>query len=310
MVHGPEATKGRKMRPNRIISVYFSATGTTRKVVSGIADKLSVCLGIDRDEYGFTKPARRISAPSFGAEDLVVFGTPVYAGRVPNVLIKFIEQIKFDGSLVVPVVLYGNRNYDDALKELAGTLKAGGGTIIAAGAFIGEHAFSRELAKGRPDESDMKIAEGFASDIAEKVQAITGNASGCVEVVPASAAAGSAITGTASGCVDIYDRIPGEEPLRPYFKPRDSKGNFIDIRKVTPVTSDACDGCGICVEVCPMGSIDPLKVTRMKGICIKCSACVKRCPRGAKYFDDEGFIYHKEELEKMYKDRKEPELFL
>ena len=52
---------------------------------------------------------------------------------------------------VVPVVLYGNRDYEDALKELCDLVSEQGFVPVAAGAFIGEHSFSR---KGMP------IAEG------------------------------------------------------------------------------------------------------------------------------------------------------
>lgn len=47
-----------------------------------------------------------------------------------------------------------------------------------------------------------------------------------------------------------------------------------------------------------------------QGICIKCNACVKACPYHAKSFIDEGYLYHKEELEIEYANRKQPEYFL
>jgi len=37
---------------------------------------------------------------------------------------------------------------------------------------------------------------------------------------------------------------------------------------------------------------------------------VKKCPVGARYFDDPGYIYHKEELEELYERRAEPEWFI
>ena len=49
-----------------------------------------------------------------------------------------------------------------------------------------------------------------------------------------------------------------------------------------------------------MGAIDPSDVTKVPGICIKCGACIKKCPQSAKYYDDTGYLYHKEELEAMY----------
>ena len=59
-----------------------------------------------------------------------------------------------------------------------------------------------------------------------------------------------------------------------------------------------------------MGSIDPADPSAVKGICIKCCACVKKCPAGAKYYDDERYLYHQHELEEGSARRAEPELFL
>ncbi len=53
-------------------------------------------------------------------------------------------------------------------------------------------------------------------------------------------------------------------------------------------------------QVCPMGSIPLDNVKEVVGICIKCCACVKKCPTEAKYYDDPGYLYHKEELELEY----------
>jgi DUF1009 family protein len=90
-------------------------------------------------------------------------GVPVYAGRVPNVLLKYLNSIIGNAALAIPVVVYGNRNYDDALIELKDILELKGFKVIGGGAFIGEHAFSRTLANNRPDEKDMDIAREFAN---------------------------------------------------------------------------------------------------------------------------------------------------
>ncbi|MBQ5708933.1 MAG: ferredoxin, partial [Anaerotignum sp.] len=66
----------------------------------------------------------------------------------------------------------------------------------------------------------------------------------------------------------------------------------------------------ICAEVCPMGSINPENTKEYIGICIKCCACVKKCPSQARYYDDPGYLYHKEELEELYERRAEPEYFV
>ena len=98
-------------------------------------------------------------------------------------------------------------------------------------------------------------------------------------------------------------------PYRGYYRPRDRKGNPVDIRRVKPLTGDGCVNCGLCARVCPMGSISPENVREFTGICIKCGACIKKCPQHAKYYDDAGYLYHRNELEEGLKRRAEPELF-
>lgn len=270
------------MDVKRVWAVYWSATGTTETVVSRVAETLSQCLICPMQTLNFTLPASRERDYSFGEGDLVVCGTPTYAGRVPNVLLPFLtEKIHGDGALAVPLVLFGNRNYDDSLKELRNILEADGLRTVASGAFVGQHSFSKILGAGRPDAADLKLAEEFARKIADKVNHLT-------EISPQREA----------------------EELRPYYTPRDRHGNPIDIRKVKPNTSDACDNCGLCARLCPMGSIDPSDGRTITGICIKCCACEKNCPRGAKYFDDAGYLFHKTELEEQYTRRAEGETFL
>lgn len=274
------------MKLHTVWAIYFSATGTTKTIATRLAQGISDRLDLPCRTYDFTLPAAREGFPDLSEGDLAVFGCPVYAGRVPNVLLPYLRTVKGNGALAVPVSLYGNRNFDDGLIELRDLLENGGFRTIAGAAFIGEHSFSRVLAAGRPDEGDLAIADGFAWQVAEKAARLE------------------------SGAAHSPIAVKGEEPLRPYYQPRDRKGNFVDIRKVKPKTSDHCDNCGLCARVCPMGAIDPENVRSVPGVCIKCGACIKRCPQGAKYYDDGGYLYHKEELELGFTRRAEPELFL
>lgn len=137
-------------------AVYFSGTGTTERTVTHIAGELARLLAAPCRSLDFTRPQVRQQELNFCQSDLVVLGTPVYAGRVPNVLLPFLrEKVRGGGALAVPVVLFGNRNYDDALMELRDILQQDGFRCVAAGAFVGEHSFSRTLGAGRPDDGDM-----------------------------------------------------------------------------------------------------------------------------------------------------------
>lgn len=275
------------MQPKRVWAVYFSGTGTTEKTVRRIASGLAAALSVPLETFDFTPPAARQADLTFGPDELVVLGTPTYAGRVPNVLLPDLTgKVRGSGTPAVPVVLFGNRNYDDALIELRDILQQDGFRCVAAGAFVGEHSFSRTLGAGRPDDGDMAGQAAFAREICEKLAGQAGT-----EMAPVS--------------------VRGETPIRPYYTPRDRHGNPINILKVKPKTDpDRCGGCGLCAELCPMGSIDPADVSQVRGICIKCCACVKKCPSGAKYFDDPGYLFHQHELEDVYTRRAENEWFV
>lgn len=270
------------MNIKTVWAVYFSGTGTTEKVVTSLAGELAQSLGAEYKRFCFNLPKDREGELTFGGEDLVVFGVPVYAGRVPNLLLPFVrDKVKGSATLAVPVVLYGNRNFDDGLMELRNVLGSNGFCPVAAGAFVGEHSFSRVLGAGRPDGEDMALVSQLAEKAAEKVRALEGAPEEMVAV---------------AGC----------DPIRPYYTPRDRHGEPIkDFLKAKPVTDPAkCVKCGLCARLCPMGSIDPQDVSNVAGKCIKCCACVKKCPMGAKYFDHEGYLYHQHELEEQYASRR------
>lgn len=274
------------MKLEKIWAVYFSGTGTTRRTVERIAGGIASRLNLPAESVDFSRPAVRQETLGFGEKDLVVFGAPVYAGRVPNVLLPFLqERIVGGGALAVPVVLFGNRNYDDALIELRNILAADGMHPIAAGAFVGEHSFSRVLGADRPNAEDEALMDEFAARVAALAAGL--------DAAPVKSVA-----------------VRGQEPLRPYYTPRDRAGNPINILKVKPKTDlSRCGGCGLCADLCPMGSIDPADVSAVRGICIKCCACVKGCPTGAKFFDDAGYLYHQHELEAQYARPAENEVF-
>lgn len=296
----------------RIRAMYFTGTGTTAKITTSIAYSMwsemksaagEVLEGIvfeKEADINFSPKAAREKEYIFDENDIVVFGVPVIAGRVPNVLLKFLDTLKGGGAMAIPVVLYGNRNFDDALIELRNILEEKDFRTVAAAAFIGEHSFSKTLAAGRPDAADMKTADAFAKEAADKILWIMGDSEAHeVEV---------------SHTLDMMGpvEVEGCDPIRDYYKPRDRHGEHINILKVKPkLHEDKCIKCGMCAAVCPMGSISKEDPGIVAGICIKCCGCVKKCPKEALYYDDAGYIYHKEELEAMYGDeRKEPSLFI
>lgn len=275
-----------------MLTAFFSPTGTTQTLVKAFTKHLTEAINdqemIDEPKFiDFTPLSERsfingLKEIRIDSNEIFVLGVPVYAGRVPNILLNYLNCFKGDHTKAIIIAVYGNRHYDDTLMELWQILDVNGFDVVAAGAFIGEHAFSDILAAGRPDGDDLFECKQFADQIAVKLSRSVTNG-----FEP--------------------PLIPGSWPLRPYYKPA---GVSFDFKRITPVTLDACLDCGLCAEICPVQSISHVDNKTIVGMCIKCCACVKQCPVSAKQFDDTNFINHKKELEYGYSSRKIPEFFL
>ncbi|MGI6678910.1 MAG: EFR1 family ferrodoxin [Dehalobacterium sp.] len=256
--------------------LYFSPTDTTAKTVKSIA------CGINDTykEYNITLPHNRNSQILFEENDLVIVGVPVYAGRVPAFLIDYFKKIKGNNTLAVCVVVYGNRDYDDALLELRDILEINGFIGITAGAFIGEHSYTNKVGTGRPDQADLEIARKFGMKIKELLTQLIDQ---CVNNIPVLS-------------------VKGNSP----YKERAT------MPPTKPDTSDQCISCGICAEHCPTGAIDPNDYSEVDASkCIRCCSCVKKCPVNAKAYNHELIQKFAQYLiDKFSTVRHEPELFI
>ncbi|WP_455723438.1 EFR1 family ferrodoxin [Dysosmobacter welbionis] len=273
------------MEVKRICAAYWSATGNTDKTVNTIAETLAEKLGVPLDRRNFTRPSDRAEDLSFTGGDLVVFGMPTYAGKLPNKMLPYVQQqIHGNGALAVGVVTFGNRSYDNSLAELCAALEADGFHTVAGGAFACRHAFTDVLADGRPDWDDKRQMGEFAARIADKVKDLTD--------IPAPVA------------------VPGDAAA-PYYVPKGTDGQPVKFLKAKPQTDlGKCTDCGACARLCPMGAINPSNVAEVPGTCIKCQRCVRKCTKHAKYFDDPAFLSHVAMLEQTFTEPKENEVFL
>jgi len=225
--------------------LYFSPTETTAKIVKAVAQGI----GADFSVHDLTLPAGREKAAAYGQNDLVIVGVPVYGGRVPALAADYLANVKGDKTAAVFIAVYGNRHFDDALLELQTIMEGNGFTGIAAGAFIGEHSYTRKVAAGRPDESDLAIAGDFGTRIAAKLTALGSD-------LPAPTLA-------------VEGKTPYKDGVKQMF--------------IAPATSVVCTECGICADHCPTAAIS---FDNFKDIdaakCILCCACIKICPVRAK----------------------------
>jgi hypothetical protein len=131
--------KGVTMFISHVKLVFFSPTNTTQNVLEAIARGT----GIDDVEHiNLTPPDIVTQRFDEFTDELVILGAPVYGGRLPKEAVKRLSLLKGNNTPAVVVVLYGNREYEDALLELKNLAVHLGFIPIAGGAFIGEHSFT------------------------------------------------------------------------------------------------------------------------------------------------------------------------
>ena len=54
--------------------------------------QLAEKLGVPLERRNFTRPSDRAEDLSFTGRDLVVFGMPTYAGKLPNKMLPYVQQ--------------------------------------------------------------------------------------------------------------------------------------------------------------------------------------------------------------------------
>lgn len=266
------------MKISKLKLTYFSPTNTTQKILESIAKGFNA---ESVEHINLTLPDGVDTAVPSLADELVIFGAPVYGGRLPVDAVKRFKHLKGKMTPAVIVVVYGNREFEDSLLELKNLVVELGFNPIAGGAFIGEHSFATKdapIASGRPDSMDVQKAMEFGARIKEKIATLQ----------------------SVAGPVDLD--IPGRFPYE--SGPR--------VMTIAPLTDEEkCTLCGTCATVCPTAaiSIDDSVTTAIEG-CIRCCACIKICPEEARYWQDEMIAKITTWLMENCSERKEPQIFL
>lgn len=251
---------------------HFSPTGGTRKaaeIVGRAIDPQIAEIDLSSREAGKCVADLR-------QDDLLLAAVPVYGGRVPAIAIERLKGITGHDTPAIPVVVYGNRDYDDALLELKSALEANGFRPVAGIACIAEHSIMRIYATGRPDEADEAVLKQFADRISAKLKVVK------------------------SGAIPAPVEVKGNPEYKVY--------NGVPIK---PYATRACGRCGVCASLCPAGAIpldNPQKTDADK--CISCMRCIAVCPHQARKVSPLKLALSTRMLKKACESRKEPELFI
>lgn len=252
-----------------IAAIFFSPTGTSKKGAEAIAQILQN----DAESIDMTLN-KEYKKRSFSENDVIVFGAPVYSGRMFKGVKDRLAAIEGNNTPCIVTVTYGNRDYDDALLELSDMVKAKGFIPIAGAALIGEHTYGK-IQVGRPDGEDIKEDRVFAQKIMAKLSA--GDRS---EVV-----------------------FPGN------IEYKNSEGSAGG--KFRPLTNDNCTNCGLCAEQCPENAIDKGDYNQIDDDkCIACFRCIRICPVQAKHMETPEYMTFAAEFTKKLAQPRINEYFM
>lgn len=260
------------MKTNELKLVYFSPTGTTRKVIMEAARNINLkSVSFDFSIYKEKKPSLK-----FSSDDFVLFGIPVYSGRVPALFLEYLQNISGQNTPAALIATYGCREYEDALLELKTETEKRGFKIIGAAAFPSEHSLLPSIGARRPNKDDMKQIAEYGINLNRKLRK----------------------TEDFSAC-DLT--VPGNIPYRKYGK-----------NLLFPKTDiNYCTECKACAKVCPAGAIplqDPKKTDHKK--CIGCLKCVRICKEHARSIGSLKQHLLRKKLTKVCQSDKKADIFL
>lgn len=253
------------MEVKKYVLAVFSPTGGTSRVAR------AVCKGsrLEGREIDLCKETESFDLME---DEVLVAAMPVYEGRIREIALKRLSEIHGKNNPAVAIVVYGNREYDDALLELVDTLCENGFVVPAAAAFVAEHSIIRSIASGRPDMEDLRFAEDFGARAVAKIRE-----QGPLQNV----------------------MVPGDPDYR-------SKKRGTGI---IPLVNDTCNSCGVCAVECPVKAIPLNNPNTTTDACIGCLRCISVCPRNARQIPSDIRQMLTAYLQEKAPGRKQPEVF-
>lgn len=227
--------------------LYFSGTGNSRYAARRIAqiteDKvISINQKLKNGDYSPVE-----------SEKPLVFVGPVYAGRLPRVMVEYIERVAFSGSKTVYFVVtcaqtpWRTQEYVEKLcREKSFALWGFSSVVMPQGYIAGGGTQPKEI-----NDKILQEAEPKITAIAEAIR----------------------------------DRqlLPKEQPGKAMMsKVLNPIMYSMMITAKGFRTTDRCSGCGKCADRCPLNNI---KLAEGKPVwgnqCTHCMACIAGCPREA-----------------------------
>ncbi len=249
-----------------LYAIYFSPTNTTATITKTVANAIDHAY----QTLDLTMPLS--SSLSFEPDDDIIWGIPVYGGRVPALATKRFTQLHGLHTKAIIIAVYGNRAYEDTLVEMQDLCNAQNFQVIGAISAIAKHSIVPSIAADRPDQDDINTLKTMASQLKLKLTQQQTNT-----LV-----------------------LPGNRPYKTYAP-----------KPIHLIIDDNCDHCMTCQKLCPAQTIDIHDPTLVDpSCCISCMRCVDICPQQARHGDPETINSLAARLHTICSDHKSYELFI
>ncbi len=259
------------------IVVYYSATGSTRKIAKAIHR------GMKEVMEGDIAPINQVDPKDMAQYDLIGIGGPIwYYRETANLRLFAYKMPNLEGKLCFLFCSHGS-SPSGFMFSLGWALKKKGLKIIGYNDWYGSvfqvlHMPKPYFTDGHPDEIDLKEAEAFGREMASLAGKI---ASGKAKVpkMPTGPKADSLWRPVNFGDPPLEEE-PGGDRLKP--PPMHQPERSINMEKCT------YPQCTLCLDNCIVHAIDfSVNSPVFKKSCINCSFCDKLCPVGAIEVDAE-----------------------
>lgn len=258
------------------IVLYYSATGNTRKIAraihKGMRQSLADC------EVATIK---EMAPQDLVKYDLIGLGSPIWGSREPANVRVFLHNLPdLNGKLAFPFCSHGAFP-DGFMYWVVPEMQKKGLTIIGYNDWYGgchqlPYILTLHPCEGHPDTIDLKEAEEFGREIAERARRITAGQTNLIPELPKPEE-------------DMLWQRRDPSVLGP---PPDMEARKMALREMR-INMGKCTypKCTLCLDVCPMDSIDfSVNPPVRKENCLGCFTCEGICPQGAVEVDWERFF--------------------
>lgn len=244
---------------------YCSPAGTTRQVAEVIEKKLAgygrqvVVCELGKEEEKLSEVMREIEETK---ERVCLFiGSPVYASHALPLVMDFIARLPLhQQAYAVPFVTWGGATSGLALAEMGEALRAREYNLVGAARVMAVHSLMWELENpvgiGHPDSADDSMIENLVAVVDRNLQG--------------------------SEPLQLSDKVLSYQPEAVAVEMR--KLGLTIARGLLPqrvVNEDLCNGCGVCVDRCPVAALTLEPYPVYSEHCILCFNCMRFCPENA-----------------------------